>query len=266
MKWLKRLLIIVLGLYLAVCIGLYFFQENLLFHPYKLAADYKYNFPGRYKEFNLDIGNGCVINALQFYADSPAKGVVLYFHGNGEALDYSGSKAVAFTSRGYDCIMMDYPSYGKSTGAISQENLFLTGSKFVDLAKQHYSSGRIILYGRSLGTGIAVHTARYSEWFNAVILEAPYYSIVDIGQRKYPYLPIKLLSRYPLSTYQYLKDLHHPVYAIHGTADRLIPIESPRRFLELGLTDFSLTEVQGAQHGNLAEFKEYDQLLDKVLK
>lgn len=265
MKWAKRLFIVGLTLYMCVCAGMYFFQEKLLFHPHKLASGYKYNFSGKYREFNLDIGNGCTVNALQFYADSPAKGIVLYFHGNAESLEHTGTFAPAFTGRGYDCIMMDYPSYGKSTGALSEENLFNTGSKFIDLIKKSYSSDRIIIYGKSLGTGIAAHTARYCEWYKALILEAPYYSIVDIGQRRYPYLPVGLLSRYPISTYQYLKDLHHPVYAIHGTDDQTIPIESPKRFLELGLSNFSLTIVQGAHHGDLPKYKEYDQLLDKVV-
>jgi alpha-beta hydrolase superfamily lysophospholipase len=265
MKWIKRLLIAFLVLYLGVCGYMYFFQEKLLFHPYKLAVDYKYNFPGKFREFNLDIGNGCTANALQFYADSPAKGVVLYFHGNSEAIDRTGTLVGSFTSRGYDCIVMDYPSYGKSTGELTEENLFNTGSKFIDLAKKSYSSSNIIIYGKSLGTGIATYAARYSAWYKALILEAPYYSIVDIGQRRYPYLPVGLLSRYPISTYQYLKDLHHPVYAIHGTDDNVIPIASPRRFLDLKLPVFSLTVVQGAHHGDLAKYKEYDQLLDKVL-
>jgi alpha-beta hydrolase superfamily lysophospholipase len=245
--------------------SLYFFQEKLLFHPYTLPAGFKYSFKGNYREFNLHMADGEVINALQFYADTPARGLVLYFHGNGEALDYSGTKAGAFTSRGYDCIMMDYPTYGKSTGTLSEKNLFDMGAVFMDSAKRHYSSGRIILYGRSLGTGIAAHTARYGEWFKALILEAPYYSITDIGQRQYPFIPVGFLSRYPISTYQYLKDLHHPIYAIHGDEDKLIPAASPRQFLDLGLNDFTLIEVPGAQHGNLADFKEYDQLLDKVL-
>ena len=265
MKWIKRLLILCLILYVGVCAGMYFFQDKLLFHPYKLTADYKYNFAGKFREFNLDIGNGCTVNALQFYADSPAKGVVLYFHGNAEALDRTGTIADTFTSRGYDCIMMDYPGYGKSTGELTEENLFNTGTKFIDLVKKNYSSARIVIYGKSLGTGIAAHTARYSEWYKVLILEAPYYSIVDIGQRRYPYLPVGLLSRFPISTYQYLKDLHHPVYAIHGTEDQVIPIASPRKFLDLGLNGFSLTVVEGAHHGDLAKYKEYNQLLDKTL-
>jgi alpha-beta hydrolase superfamily lysophospholipase len=265
MKWIKRGLLLLLGLYVAVCAGLYFFQEKLLFHPRTLAAGYQYSFKGKFREFNLPVGNGCTVNALQFYADTPAKGVVLYFHGNAEALDHTGIFAPAFTLRGYDVIMMDYPSYGKSTGPLSEQNLFNTGVVFMNYCKQHYSSGRIIIYGKSLGTGIAAHTAREAEWFKALILEAPYYSIVDIGQRRYPYMPVGLLSRYPISTYQYLKELHHPIYAIHGTDDRTIPIESPRRFLKLGLNDFTLIEIPGAQHGNLATYKQYDDLLDKVL-
>ena len=266
MKWIKRILLLTLLIYLVICVGLYFFQEKLLFSPYTLPKDYKYAFKGKYREFDLDIGNGCLINALQFYADTPAKGVVLYFHGNAEALDYTGTKAVAFTSRGYDVIMMDYPQYGKSTGHLSQDILFKTGSVFYDTIRRHYSTGRIILYGRSLGTGIAAHTARYGEWYKALILEAPYYSITDIARRQYPYLPVRLISRYPISTYQYLKDLHHPIYVVHGTEDEMIPIASPRRFLDLGLDDFHMTEIPGAHHGDLAKYKEYDQLLDKVLK
>jgi hypothetical protein len=266
MKLFKRILFVLVAIYVVICVGLYFFQEKLLFHPYKLADNYQFVFPGKYREYYMDMGNGCRINALQFYADTPARGVVIYFHGNGEALDYTGTKAAVFTSRGYDCIMMDYPGYGKSTGEISQKALFDIGTAFMDSAKKHYSSGRIVLYGRSLGTGIAAHTARAGEWFKTLILEAPYYSIVDIGQRQYPFIPVKWLSRYPISTYLYLKDLQHPVYAIHGTLDRVIPIESPRQFLNLGLNEFSLTVIEGAQHGNLADYKQYDEMLDKALK
>jgi pimeloyl-ACP methyl ester carboxylesterase len=144
-KWLKRLLIAIGALYLSICVGLYFYQEKLLFHPYTLPADFKYSFAGRYKEFNLDVGNGCMVNALHFYADTPAKGVVLYFHGNAEALDYTGTKAIKFTSRGYDCMMVDYPGYGKSTGALSEENLFNTGARFIDYTKQRYLSSHVVI-------------------------------------------------------------------------------------------------------------------------
>lgn len=263
--WAKWVLALFLLVYTGICASLYLYQENLLFHPYTLPGDYVYKFPGRHREFNVSLRDGSKINALQFYTDSAVKGVVLYFHGNAEALDDIGSAAQAFTKRGYDCIMMDYPGYGKSTGQLSEQVLFDLGDAFVRLTKNQYSSGRVVIYGRSLGTGIAAHAARFAEWFKVLILEAPYYSMADMAQRRYPFLPGALLLRYPLSTYLYLKDLHHPVYAIHGTADRTIPIASPRRFLTLGLGDFHLIEVAGAGHSELAKYKEYDQLLDKVL-
>jgi fermentation-respiration switch protein FrsA (DUF1100 family) len=244
---------------------MYFYQEKLLFHPYTLASDFKYDFPGRYTEFTIPLGDGSRLDALHFYADTPAHGIVVYFHGNGEALDYTGSKAARFTSRGYDCLMVDYAGYGKSRGKLSEANLFLTGITLFDTAKRYFPTSRIVVYGRSLGTGIAAHTARDEAWFKALILEAPYYSITDVGRRQYPFLPIGLLSRYPISTYQYLKDIHHPVYAIHGTDDHTIPIESPRQFLKIGLRNFNFIEIPGAHHGDLADYKEYDQMLDKVL-
>ncbi|MFW1452505.1 hypothetical protein ACEV8N_23890, partial [Vibrio parahaemolyticus] len=80
-----------------------------LFHPPKLPADLKYGFKDKFREFNIDMGGGTMVNVLQFYAEKPAKGIVVYFHGNAEALDYTGTKAWQFTSRGYDCMMVDYP-------------------------------------------------------------------------------------------------------------------------------------------------------------
>ena len=265
MKWLKRIVGIALTAYLGICIYMYCEQEKLLFHPHRLAADFQYPFKGKFKEFNLTIDQNCQVNVLQFFADTPTKGVVVYFHGNGEELDYSGTKAPTFTQRGYDCLMVDYPTYGKSTGKLSEENLFKTGKALMAVAKQQYPSDRIVVYGRSLGTGIAAHTARDAAWFKALILEAPYYSITDVAQRQYPFLPVALLNRYPLSTYQYLKDLQHPTYVIHGTADDLIPIESPQKFLKLGLKQLHFITIQDAKHGNLADFKEYNQVVDEVL-
>ena len=264
-KWAIGISVVLTSLYIFICAYMYICQESLLFHPYRLANDYQYNFPGRYREFTIYPADGSRLNALHFYADTPARGIVVYFHGNGEALDYTGTKAAAFTSRGYDVVMVDYAGYGKSTGKISEENLFLTGMTLFDTAKRYFPTSRIVVYGRSLGTGIAAHTARDEAWFKALILEAPYYSIVDVGKRAYPWLPVALLSRYPISTYQYLKDIQHPVYAIHGTDDETITIESPRQFLKLGLHTFHLIEIPGAHHGDLAKYKEYDQVLDKVL-
>ena len=265
MKWIKVSLLLVVVGYVSLCAYMYLEQEKLLFHPQKLPTDFHYHFPNKFKESNLILDKDCQVNVLQFYTDSPPKGVVVYFHGNGEELDYSGTKAPAFLKRGYDCLMVDYPTYGKSTGKLSEDNLFKTGKALMDLAKLQYPSDRIVVYGRSLGTGIAAHTAREGAWFKALILEAPYYSITDVAQREYPYLPVALLNRYPISTYLYLKDLQHPIYVIHGTNDNVIPIESPNKFLQLGLKQFKFIEIKGAEHGNLAEFKEYDQVLDEVL-
>jgi pimeloyl-ACP methyl ester carboxylesterase len=134
-----------------------------------------------------------------------------------------------------------------------------------DTARAYFPTSRIVIYGKSLGTGIAAHTARDRAWFKSLILEAPYYSITDVGGKHYPYIPVSLLSRYPISTYQYLKDIQHPTYVIHGTADEVIPIESPRQFLKQGYRQFNFIEIPGARHGNLADYKEYDEVFDKAL-
>ncbi len=264
-KWLRRLAIGIVSVYVLLCAAMYFYQEKLLFHPYPIAQDFRYDFPGRYDEFRIHLADGSDLDALHFYTDTPAKGVVIFFHGNGEALDRAGRKAGYFTARGYDCMMVDYSGYGKSTGTISEDNIFNSGLALYDSARAHFPTSRIVIYGMSLGTGVAAHTARDRAWFRSLVLECPYYSITDVGKRRYGFMPIGLLSRYPLSTYQYLRDIQHPTYVIHGTADRVIPVESPRQFRELGLHQFTYIEVPGAGHGNLPQHKEYDEMWDKAL-
>ena len=264
-KWFIRIVSALAGMYLLTCVLMYFFQERLLFHPHQLAADYTYDFPGRYSEFTINLADGSKLNALHFYTDTPSRGVVIYFHGNAEALDRTGLKAKQFTSRGYDCLMVDYAGYGKSTGRISEENLFNTGLALYDTARAHFPTSRIVIYGMSLGTGIAAHTARDKAWFRSLVLECPYYSITDVGSRHYPFLPVAMLSRYPLSTYQYLRDIQHPAFVIHGTADQVIPIESTRLLTQQGYSNFTFIEVPGAHHGDLAQYPQYDLMLDKAL-
>ena len=104
-----------------MCGLLFSCQEKLIFFPKKLEKNFKYNFPQRFEEKNIPTAEGIKLNCLLFRADS-SKGVILYLHGNGGAIDAWGSVAKNYTTLNYDVLVLDYPGYGKSEGKIHNQN------------------------------------------------------------------------------------------------------------------------------------------------
>ncbi|MEX0288450.1 MAG: alpha/beta hydrolase, partial [Flavobacteriaceae bacterium] len=149
MRRLRRGIRILLGGYLLIVIMLYFFQEKLIFLPTKLPQNYSYSFVQSFEEFFLDAEDGGRLNALHFKQDG-SRGAILYFHGNAGDLSRWGNIVTFFVEKGFDVIVMDYRSYGKSTGKLSEEALFKDAHLFYDYALKHYVAEDLIVYGRSL--------------------------------------------------------------------------------------------------------------------
>ncbi|MCU0451751.1 MAG: alpha/beta hydrolase, partial [Bernardetiaceae bacterium] len=122
MKFLRRLLRVLSAGYILGCVGLYFFQEKLLFHPVPLPDDYDYSFDQPFTEFWLEVP-GARLNGLWFTASGPAKGLVLYCHGNAGNLARWGHAAAPLLAQGYDVAIWDYRTFGKSTGPLSEAHL-----------------------------------------------------------------------------------------------------------------------------------------------
>ena len=114
------------------------------------------------KEYNLEIKEGVVINGLHFKAEN-SKGVVYYLKGNSKSIKGWGKFAVDFTIHGYDVIMIDYRGFGKSTGKMSQQSMKDDALLVYDKLKERVKEENIIVYGRSLGTGLALSLIHISE-------------------------------------------------------------------------------------------------------
>lgn len=158
----KKMIITIIGiflvLYVTVCSLMYFKQELFLFLPDKLPQDFEFSYPNATEVF-LPIENNQHIHGLYFTADQKAKGVVLYFHGNAGALDKWGLVADNFAPLGYDVLIMDYRTYGKSQGKLSEQNLFNDAQLAYNYLRKNFGARDIVIYGRSIGTGIATHLA-----------------------------------------------------------------------------------------------------------
>jgi hypothetical protein len=257
-----------LAIYVLMAVGfMYFKQENIIFAPEALPPDFKFTFQERFEELNWPV-DGAQINALHFFA-AKTKGIVLYFHGNAGSLKTWGEVATDFTRRGYDIIIPDYRGFGKSTGRIKNEKMLLDDAQIAyDQVKKKYPEDQIILYGRSIGTGLIAYLARTNRP-RMIILESPYLSLLNLASRYYPLIPHPLLSllvRYPLRTDLWIADVVCSVYLIHGVKDRVIPLDESEQLTKLIRSRHELIVVPEGDHNNLGGFRQYRDALDRILK
>jgi len=260
----KKAVLFLLSAYLLISAMLYLLQEKLIFLPSKLPADYAYSFTQPFEEIFIAAADGAVLNGIHFKQEQP-EGAIIYYHGNAGDLARWGNIALFFVEKNYDVIIMDYRTYGKSTGKLSEEALYSDGQLFYEYALEHYEESAITLYGRSLGTGIATRVASQNKPFR-LILETPFYSLLDLGKSRFPYLPVQWFLKYPLKTYEYISDVSCPIAFFHGTEDRVVPYNSGLRlFNSVSVNKNSFFTIKGGQHNNLKEFQVYRDGIQEVL-
>ena len=244
--------------------ALYYFQEKLMFLPTSLEKDYVYELNHPYEELFLKPDFDALINALHFKAEN-SKGVILYFHGNAGDLSRWSKITEYFVEMNYDVLVMDYRTYGKSQGKLSEEALYNDAQYCYNYLLKQYDETKITLYGRSLGTGMASYLAMANQP-NQLILETPYYSILDVARHRFPFFPVKSLLRYHFPNYEYLTKADCPISIIHGTADRVVPFESGKKLSRLNIDNLKFFSIKNGDHNNLVEFEDYHKAIQTILK
>lgn len=239
-------------------------QERMIFVQNKLPRSYKFEFPYDFDELRIASGDGKArLSALHFKVDQP-KGVVLYFHGNAGHLADWGWISQDFLESGFDFLIMDYRGYGKSSGSLSEKALYSDAEVFYDYVKQKYPEEQIILYGRSLGTTFATHVAAKNNP-SQLILETPFYSMVDLAQMRFPMFPIRWLLRYPFPTHKFIGGVKCPITIFHGTKDRIVPYSNGKKLAKLiPESQLRFITIPEGKHNNLAETSEYQKEFGEI--
>jgi len=245
--------------------SLYFLQEKILFLPTTLAQDYQYEFRYPFEELFFNTSENVSINAIHFKNENP-KGVILYFHGNAGDLSRWGIVAEHFVSQNYDVLIMDYRTYGKSTGKLSQQGFYDDAEYCYNYVLGLYSEEDIVVYGRSLGTGIATYLASKHQP-KQLILETPYFSILDVAKQRFPFLPVTALLRYEFRSNEFITKVKCPITMFHGTDDSIIPFSSAQKLNSVAPKDStSFITIDGGGHNNLISYDLYKEGILSVLK
>lgn len=261
-RWIK----LIVAVYALAGIALYYLQEKLLFHPVAIAADSSYHFSQSFTEANILLDKDTRFNIVQFIpADTPAKRIVLYFHGNRENVNHYAGFANNFTSKGYEVWMPDYPGFGKSTGELTEAILYEEALHVYKLARVRYQPEQILLYGKSLGTGIAAQLASVRDC-RQLILETPYYSLTSLTRILFWMYPVNQLLHFKMRTHEYLPKITAPVTIFHGTADGVIPYLNAKRLKKLLKPADSFITIESGSHNDLNGFPLMQEKLDSLLR
>jgi len=261
-----KLLLAVLIVPMIVLTYMYFKQNQIIFAATQLPSEYEFSFNIPFEEVTLKTEDGALLNGIHFKTENP-KGVLFYLHGNAGDLSRWGTIAGEYTKFQYDVLVIDYRTYGKSTGTINEEKMLNDMQLWYNYLLKLYSENEIIIYGRSIGTGFATYIASMNSP-KKVILETPFYNLEDLVKRKFTYIPfLSSLIKIKLRSNQYIKKISCPIVIYHGTKDRVVPYKSGKLLSEQVVSNqITFVTILNGGHNNLGTFNEYWESLASILK
>ncbi|MEM8907474.1 MAG: alpha/beta fold hydrolase [Bacteroidota bacterium] len=260
--WMTIFLSIVVT-YLVISLFFYFGQDLFFFRPEILPKHFKYQYAFPFDEVNFDMEDGGVINGLHFKVPN-SKGVVYYFKGNSRSIKGWGKFARDFVGKGYDFFMIDYRGFGKSRGRRTETILYNDTQHVYKWLSTQYPEEKIIIYGRSLGSGIATRIASWNKP-RMLILDSPYYSFLRQVKRYGWFLPIEWLLKYKIRTDQFIKAVSCPIFFLHGRKDQLIPFKHSAMLQRLVPKRSHLFALAEGRHNNLPTLEAYHDHLYDIL-
>jgi len=228
MSFVKWLFIVAAAGYLAIGALMFFAQRALMYFPDRQRTPPAAAGLPQADEIMLDTADGEKVIAWHVppRGDKP---VVLYFHGNGGALNLRVDRFQKITARGVGLLALSYRGYGGSTGHPTEAGLIEDARAAYAYAAERYP-GRIAAWGESLGSGVAIAIASEKP-VTHVILDSPFSAAVDVAADLYWFLPVRVLMRDQFRSDLRMRTVTAPVLILHGEADTIIPIRYAERLL-----------------------------------
>ena len=243
--------------------GLYVFQRHLLYFPDVRRPELGDLAALGVREIILKTADG--LSLLSWYLP-PRDGrpVIAYFHGNGGHIGYRAERLRRFARTGYGVLMAEYRGYGGNPGTPSERGLVADGVAVLDfLGGEGITPNRLVIYGESLGTGVAVPLAAQRE-VAGVILEAPFTSVAEVAQHHYSFIPASALVRDRFDSLARIGDVKGPILVLHGERDRIVPVRFGRALFEAAPQPKELWLAPEAGHEDLVRYGAFEAVLDFV--
>ena len=244
-----KLALVLAAAYLVVGIAAFVAQRKLMYFPDRTRVPPANFALAGVVERVLETPDGAKLVAWYARA-APGRPTILYFHGNAGNLANRSERMRKYIARGLGVLMLSYRGYSGSTGSPTERaNVADAKLAYEALRKDGIAPDEIVLYGESLGTGVAVQVAAEKP-VAGVILDAPYTSIVDVAAGAYPFFPVRwfMFDRY--ETMRYLPSVKVPLLVIHGEEDEVIPVTMGRAVYAAANGPKEIVTLPGANHSD----------------
>jgi fermentation-respiration switch protein FrsA (DUF1100 family) len=238
-------------LYAVVLVGLLLGQRRILFRCDAADVDpAKLGLKADTIHLKTEDGESLVAWSIPPATDRP---LILYFHGNAGGLDLRVERFRAMAKAGMGVLAIEYRGYGASTGSPSERGLKLDGeATYAAAIRSGVKPERIVAFGESLGSGVAVALAARNK-VGALVLDSPYSSIADVAAAAYWFVPVRALVRDPFRNDLLIRQVKAPMLVVHGTKDPVVPIRFGERLFALANPPKAFWRVEGAGHLALGE-------------
>jgi uncharacterized protein len=243
-----RYLVMLACAYVGIILVLLALENSLVYHPCPASRDWQPAPAPEVRDVELTAADGNRIHGWWFPKEG-SEGALLYLHGNAGNLSHRGGAMRRLRDElGVSVLIIDYPGFGRSGGSPSEAGCYAAADAAYEwLTKvQKVPPGKLLIYGASLGGGVAVELASRRD-HRALILAKTFTSLPDVGAGQYPWLPVRWLMRNRFDSLAKIGQCRRPVFVAHGTADRVVPCahgerlcaaaNEPKRFFRMAGVD-----------------------------
>ena len=231
-NFLLEVIIGILLIYMSVLIVLFIFQRNLMYHPDEN------NYFGDKLEVEIEevkIKTFDDINLLGWFHKKDLKKfkTIIYFHGNAGTLENRIHKLNHFKDMDVNFLIIAWRGFSGNNGKPSEKGLYIDGNSAIEWLKNlGLTESDIVIYGESLGTGVATEIAQ-SNNYAGLVLETPFTSMIDAAKNFYPYIPVSLLLKDKYDNQNKIKNINTPVLVMHGEVDQIVPFRMGKKIYEI---------------------------------
>jgi len=246
----RKLIGILVGFYVLLVLGVFVYQRSLLYFPSHRYISLKEAYANRsFQELPVRTADGLDLKA--WYAPATTKPLTfVFFHGNGDCLATASETAAPYIAAGYGFLVAEYRGYSGLPGKPTEPGLYADARAIMyALMARGVKTKNIILFGHSLGTGVALQIAEEFP-VGGVVLLAPYTSIAKMAQSAYPYIPAKYMVLDRFESDKKIGNLHVPVLIANGTIDQVIPPSQGRQLYDLANEPKEFQSIPGRNHND----------------
>ena len=232
MNYLTLLLLAFVITYFFILILTYVFQRNLLYHPMEN------NYSGDQIKVSIEkvvikTSDGIELNSWYHNKNITNYKTILFLHGNAGSLENRIHKINHFKDMNINFLIIAWRGFSGNAGKPTEKGLYEDAESAVNwLKSKGVNEKDIIIYGESLGTGVAVEIAQNKK-FAGIILESPFTSMIAAGKDKYPFLPVRILLKDKYESEKKIKNIKIPILVMHGEADKIVPFYMGKKIYEL---------------------------------